>query len=46
MLVVVYSIGGKIFQVGEFANMGVPGTSYELNSDDQQVLKNNSLIVI
>ena len=40
-----YSIGGKIFQVGEFANMGVPGTSYELNSDDQQVLKNNSLIV-
>ena len=23
----------------------IPGTSYELNSDDQQVLKNNSLIV-
>ena len=40
-----YTIGGKIYQVGEFANSSIPGTSYETNSEDQQVLKNNSLIV-
>ena len=39
-----YSVGGQVYQVGEFANDGIDATSLS-NQSGQQQISNNSLIV-
>ncbi len=39
-----YTYNGKVYQVGEFANGSVPGTTISTSDDQEPQLENNSLI--
>lgn len=40
-----YTVGGEVFQVGEFANDGVDATGVDTGINGNQVISNNSLVL-
>ncbi len=40
-----YTVGGEVFQVGEFANDGVDATGVENGNNGNQIVSNNSLVL-
>ncbi|MDB9755374.1 cell surface protein SprA [Winogradskyella sp.] len=40
-----YTVGGQVFQVGEFANDGVDATGVETGANGNEVISNNSLVL-
>jgi len=40
-----YTVGGQVFQVGEFANDGVEATGVDTGANGNEVISNNSLIL-
>ncbi|WP_298498266.1 cell surface protein SprA [uncultured Algibacter sp.] len=41
-----YTVGGKVYQVGEFANDGLEATDVELNDDDEVISVVNTALVL
>ena len=40
-----YTVGGEVFQVGEFANDGVEATGVDNSSGENEVITNKSLVL-